>query len=316
MAVRIAVIGCGQWGQNHVRTLAEIGALAAVADRDATKAASFAERFGVPALTPDAAIADPTIDALVLALPAVLHGPVARQAFAAGKDVLIEKPIALDPADARASAEAARAAGRLLMVGHVLRYHPVFQRFAALVAEGRIGRLRHIVAMRQGLGRFLGMDAVWDLAPHDLSLVLKIAGAMPERIEATRRTVLSDDTDIADITLAFPGRVGAEIHVSRASPYRDRRFSAIGDEGMLVFDDLAPEGQKLACYRHEVRRQAEGGFAFRMADPDYIETEPGLPLDRELRHFIRCIETRSEPETGAAEAVETVRILALASPPR
>ncbi|KAB0682983.1 Gfo/Idh/MocA family oxidoreductase [Aureimonas leprariae] len=315
MATRVAVVGCGQWGQNHVRALAEFGVLAAVADRDPAKAARFAERYGVRGLSPDEAVESADLDALVLALPAVVHGPVARRALAAAKDVLVEKPIALDPADALATAEAARRANRILMVGHVLRYHPVFQELARQVAARRIGAVRHIVAMRQGLGRFLGMDAVWDLAPHDLSLVLKIAGEAPVRIETMRRTVLSDDTDAADIALGFESGVSAEIHVSRVSPYRDRRFSVIGSEGMLTFDDLAPEGQKLAFHPHRVWREAPGGFGFRHADAEFIETEPGLPLDRELRHFLHCVEHRSEPETGAAEAVETVRILAQASPP-
>lgn len=315
VAARVAVVGCGQWGQNHVRTLAEIGALAVVADRDADKAARFAERYGVRGMSPDEAVESREVDALVLALPAAIHGPVARRAFANGKDVLIEKPIALDPSDAERTAAAARGASRILMVGHVLRYHPVFQELAHQVATGRIGLVRHIVAMRQGLGRFLGMDAVWDLAPHDLSLVLKIAGQAPTRIETMRRTILSDDTDAADIALHFRNGIGAEIHVSRVSPYRDRRFSVIGTEGMLTFDDLAPEGQKLAFHPHRVWREPAGAaFGFRHADAEFIETEPGLPLDRELRHFLQCVEHRSEPETGAVEAVETVRILAEASP--
>ncbi len=201
------------------------------------------------------------------------------------------------------------------MVGHVLRFHPVFERLAAAVGEGRVGAVRHIVSTRLGLGRFLGMDAVWDLAPHDLSLVLTIAGEHPSSIETLRRTVLSDETDVADIALRFPSGIGAEIHVSRISPFRDRRFSVIGTEGMLTFDDLAPEGQKLAFHGHRVWRDGTA-FAFRSADPDYLETEPGLPLDRELRHFLDCVATRQPPRTGADEAVETVRILETASPRR
>ena len=307
------MIGCGQWGRNHVRTLSEIGVLAAVADANAERAAALAERHGVPALSPDEAIETPAVDALVLALPAALHGPLARRAFARGKDVLIEKPVALTREDAEMTARDAAAAGRLLMVGHVLRFHPVFVRLAAMVAEGSVGTVRHIVSVRQGLGRFLGMDAVWDLAPHDISLALRIAGEFPHAVEAVRRTILSDDTDIADISLRFPGGVSAEIHVSRVSPYRDRRFSVIGTEGMITFDDLAPEEQKLALYGHQVRRDS-GGFGFRTGEPDFIATEAGQPLERELRHFIGCIRTRSQPETGAAEAVETVRILGIASP--
>ncbi|WP_061934015.1 Gfo/Idh/MocA family protein [Aureimonas sp. AU22] len=313
MTPRVAVVGCGQWGQNHVRTLKEIGALAALSDQSAQKAAALSERFAVPAVTLDALLDDPGIDALVLALPPSLHGPTARRAFAAGKDVLIEKPIGLDPADAALTAEAASEAGRILMVGHVLRFHPVFERLDAAVAEGRVGTVRHIISTRLGLGRFLGMDAVWDLAPHDLSLVLQIAGEHPSGIETLRRTVLSDETDVADIALRFPSGIGAEIHVSRVSPFRDRRFSVVGTEGMLTFDDLAPEGQKLAFHGHRVWRDG-AAFAFQSADADYLDTEPGLPLDRELRHFLECVATRQAPRTGADEAVETVRILEAASP--
>ena len=313
MYPKIAVIGCGQWGQNHVRTLAEIGALVAVADHDVSRAAGFAERFGVQALMPQDAIASSEIDALVLALPAQAHGPVARAAFAAGKDVLIEKPIALDPADAEDTARAAKAAGRLLMVGHVLKFHPVFEQLCAEVASGRIGAVRQLISNRMGLGRFLGMDAVWDLAPHDLSMVLELAGRHPETIACNRRTVLSDETDSADIVLGFANGIGAEIHVSRVSPYRDRRFSVIGTQGMLTFDDLAPEGEKLAFYGHKVWRDGEN-FGFSNAPAEFLATEPGLPLDRELRHFLDCIVCRREPHSGSDEAVETVRILATASP--
>ncbi|MCW4116892.1 Gfo/Idh/MocA family oxidoreductase [Aurantimonas sp. MSK8Z-1] len=313
MQPKIGVIGCGQWGRNHIRTLSEIGALAAVADRDPERGAEFASRFGVPALSPDAAIETPDLDALVLALPAHLHGPTARRAFAAGKDVLIEKPIALDPADAEATAATAAASGRLLMVGHLLRFHPVFRALADAVQEGRIGAVRHISACRLGLGRFLGMDVVWDLAPHDISLVLEIAGSAVARVEAVRRTVLSDQTDAADIDLTFDNGVTAEIHVSRVSPYRDRRFSVIGSEGMITFDDLAPEGQRLALYAHRVWPQA-GGFGFTNAEPEFLPVNGPMPLERELRHFIDCIASRREPDTGAADAVENVRILALASP--
>ncbi len=314
MRVRVGVVGCGQWGQNHVRTLSAIGALGLVADRDPDKTRALAEQHGVLGSTPDEAVASPAIDALVLALPPHLHGSFARRAVAAGKDVLVEKPIALDPVDAEATAQAARAHGRILMVGHVLRFHPAFQRLAALVAEGRIGALRHVAATRLGLGRFLGMDAVWDLAPHDLSLVLKLAGGAPDTVEVQRRTVLSNATDAADVALRFPNGVTAAIHLSRVSPYRDRRLAAIGTAGMLVFDDGAPAEGKLVFHAHRVEPAADGAFSFHHAEAEAVSFEPGQPLERELRHFIACVETRAEPETGAAEAVEVVRLLARLSP--
>ena len=310
---RIAVIGCGQWGQNHVRTLHQLGALAAIADGSGERAAELSSRFDVPARTADDIFADGDVDAVILALPARLHGEMGRAALSAGKDVLIEKPIALCVEDARRTAQAAGDAGRLLMVGHVLRFHPVFEALVEAVKAGRIGTVRHMISTRLGFGRFLGMDAVWDLAPHDLSLVLKVAGSAPERIETISRAILSEETDTADIRMGFAGGVSAEVHVSRVSPFRDRRFTVVGTDGMITFDDLAPEGQKLALYGHHVRREG-ASLVMHSADAEYLETEPGLPLDRELRHFIHCIETRQAPETGAEEAVETVRILAEASP--
>ncbi|EAU42272.1 hypothetical protein FP2506_05521 [Fulvimarina pelagi HTCC2506] len=313
MAPNIAVIGCGQWGQNHVRTLAELRCLGGVADQDTARAEGFAAKHDVPALAVDEAIESEDIDALVLALPAHLHGPTARRAFAAGKDVLIEKPIALEYEDARLTAKAAEKHGRLLMVGHVLRFHPVFRRLSELVSSGKIGTVKHLIANRLGLGRFLGMDAIWDLAPHDLSLILHLAGDHPATIRCKRRTVLSDEADIGDMSFTFENGVTADVHVSRVSPYRDRRFVAIGTEGMLVFDDLAPENEKLAFYGHKVW-PTEKGFDFANAPVEHVHYEAGLPLTNELLHFIDCLETRATPETGADEAVETVRILAEASP--
>lgn len=313
MAPNIAVIGCGRWGQNHVRTLAELRCLAGVADEDEARRTSFAERYDVPAFTADEAIAAPEIDALVLAMPAHLHGPTARKAFAAGKDVLVEKPIALDHDDALLTRKTAEETGRLLMVGHVIRFHPVFRRMSDLIAEKRIGTLKHLIANRLGLGRFLGMDAIWDLAPHDLSLILHLAGDNPDTIRCKRRTVLSDEADIGDMSFTFANGVTADVHVSRVSPYRDRRFVAIGTEGMLVFDDLAPENEKLAFYDHRVW-QNENGFDFTSASVEYMPYEAGLPLTNELLHFIDCLKTRQRPETGGDEAVETVRILSEVSP--
>ena len=229
--------------------------------------------------------------------------------------MLIEKPIALAPADAEASVALAEKGGRVLMVGHVLRFHPVFEELVRQVEAGRIGTLRHIVATRLGLGRFLGMDAVWDLAPHDLSLVIALAGTYDVEMQTLRQTVLSDETDVADLRLAFGNGVTAEIHVSRISPFRDRRLSAIGTDGMLTFDDLQPDGQKLAFWGHRVWREA-GGFPFTQAEPEFLPTPAGLPLDAELRHFLQCVETRQAPRTGPQEAALVVRLLEQASPRR
>jgi len=315
MTVKAAVVGCGQWGRNHVRTLAGIGALAAISDNDPDRAAALSAEHGVPALPLDDILQRHDIQAVVLALPPRLHAEIGQKILAAGKDVLIEKPIALAPADAQASVALARDRGRVLMVGHILRFHPVFEEMVRQVEAGRIGTLKHIVATRLGLGRFLGMDAVWDLAPHDLSLVIALAGTYDVDMQTLRQTVLSDETDVADLRLAFGNGITAEIHVSRISPFRDRRLSAIGTDGMLTFDDLQPDGQKLAFWGHRVWREGDG-FSFTQAEPEFLPTPAGLPLDAELRHFLHCVETRQTPRTGPQEAALVVRLLEQASPRR
>ncbi len=310
---KVAVVGCGQWGRNHVRTLASLGALCAISDTDEARAAGLSAEYGVPAMPLDALLEPGGPGALVLALPPRLHAPIGQRALAAGKDLLIEKPIALNARDAERSVALAREHKRILMVGHVLRFHPVFEEMGRQIAAGRIGALRHIVATRLGLGRFLGMDVVWDLAPHDLSLVLDLAGSHDVRMETMRQTVLSDETDVADMRLRFANGISAEIHLSRISPFRDRRLSAIGTQGMLTFDDLQPEGRKLAFYAHRVWPQ-DGVYAFEDAAVEYLPAPGGMPLEAEARHFLDCIATRAEPRTGPDEAALVVKLLEAASP--
>jgi len=201
--VRVAVIGCGAWGKNLVRNFAELGALEAIVDPHRETVEALVARHGGRALSFEEALASPTIRGVAIVTQPSRHHALARQALEAGKHVFVEKPIALDMAEARDLAALAARTGRTLMVGHILQYHPAFLTLKALVREGRLGRLRRIQANRLNLGAVRREeDVLWCLAPHDVSMILSLIGAAPSRVAATGGYHLRDDVaDTATVQL-------------------------------------------------------------------------------------------------------------------
>ncbi|MGB6117416.1 MAG: Gfo/Idh/MocA family oxidoreductase [Mesorhizobium sp.] len=306
---RIAVLGCGYWGSNHIRTLKALGALAAVSDANAARAEGFAAEHEVPAIEPAALMTNPDIDALVIALPPQFHAEMAIAAVNAGKDVLVEKPIALSVPDAERAVAAAKAAGRVFMTGHVLRFHPGFETLKELIDKGDLGEIKYIHSHRLGLGKFhTENDALWDLAPHDLSMILAITGAAPVEVRGEGAALLDRLSDFAHLHMRFPNGLRSHLFASRLNPYRERRLTVVGTKAMAVFDDVEPWERKLAVYRHEVW-QDSGQWAFTATEPTYVPVDAGMPLTRELQHFIDCIRTRAEPRTNGEEAIDVLRIL-------
>jgi predicted dehydrogenase len=309
MKPRIAVLGCGYWGSNHIRTLKGLGALHAVSDASAPRAEGFAAEHDCLALSPDELFARDDVDAIVMALPPQYHAETAIRAVEAGKDVLVEKPIALTVADAERAVAAASANGRVFMVGHVLRFHPAFEQMKRLIDEGELGEIRYIHSHRLGLGKFhTENDALWDLAPHDLSMILAITGEAPVSVRGEGAAILDHLSDFAHLHMRFPGGIRSHLFSSRLNPYKERRLTVVGTRAMAVFDDVEPWDRKLAVYRHAVW-QDSGQWAFTTNEPSYVPVNDGMPLTRELQHFIDCIETRSEPRTGGAEAIAVLKIL-------
>jgi len=309
MAPRIAVLGCGYWGSNHIRTLKGLGALYAVSDQNADRAAGFAAEHGVLQIPVEELFTREDVDALVLALPPQFHAEYAMRAVTNGKDVLVEKPIALTVADAEAEVKAARDNGRVFMVGHVLRYHPAFEKLLELVKSGELGEVRYIHSHRLGLGKFhTENDALWDLAPHDLSMILALTGSEPVEVRGEGAALLDHLSDFAHLHLKFPGDLRGHLFASRLNPYRERRLTVVGTKAMAVFDDVEQWERKLAVYRHAVW-QDNGQWAFTAEEPTYIPVSEGMPLTRECQHFIDCIETRAKPRTDGEEAINVLRIL-------
>jgi predicted dehydrogenase len=244
-----------------------------------------------------------------MALPPQFHAENAIRAVEAGKDVLVEKPIALTVADAQRAVDTAARHGRIFMTGHVLRFHPAFERLKELIEAGELGEVKYIHSHRLGLGKFhTENDALWDLAPHDLSMILAITGQAPTEVRGEGAAVLERLSDFAHLHMLFPGGLRSHLFASRLNPYRERRLTVVGTKAMAVFDDVEQWERKLAFYRHEIW-QDSGQWLATTNEPTYIPVEGGMPLTRELQHFLHCIETREAPRTSGEEGVSVLRIL-------
>ena len=310
----IALIGCGYWGRNVARSLASLGALAAVADIDQDSASAFGARFSAPAQSIDQLLDDPAISAVAIATPASTHHDLAMRAMLAGKDVFVEKPMALEPAHAEAMVATARSTNRVLMVGHLLQYHPAFQTLLDHIANGDLGRLRYVYSNRLNFGKIRREeDVLWSFAPHDLSMILTLAGEEPSEVRIEGKFMLHDH--IADVTtthLTFPSGLTGHVFVSWLHPSKEQKLVVVGEEAMAVFDDIQPRERKLALYRSKVDWR-EGVPTAARTEPEYLDIPTDEPLAVELSHFRDRIIDRAPPRTDGAEGLRVLRVLTEAS---
>jgi predicted dehydrogenase len=307
--VGVAVVGCGYWGKNLVRNFAEIGALKAVVDADPASSQREAAKYKVRALTLEAALADPAIAGIAVAVPAELHAEVALKAFVAGKHVFVEKPIALTMEDALAMKAAAEKAGRALMVGHLLQYHPAFETLLALVRKGGLGKLRYAYSNRLSLGKLrVEENALWSFAPHDVSMLLALFGEEPVSVKGAGGDYVTrgiEDEFRLDMTFADGRR--AHVFASWLHPFKEHRLVVVGETAMAVFEDSAAGPDKLRLYRHTIDTSGQAPEA-KKADAQLIPYPAHEPLKAECEHFLACC-AGSRPRTDAAEAISVLKIL-------
>jgi UDP-2-acetamido-3-amino-2,3-dideoxy-glucuronate N-acetyltransferase len=309
---RIGQIGAGYWGKNLARNFAALGVLDALADTDRAALQALGDKHRIAALyeSPKALLADPAVDAVVIATPAISHGPLAAAALAAGKHVFVEKPLCLDLAEAKRLGEAADRRGLTLMVGHLLHYHPAFRALLAAIREGRIGQIRYIYSHRLSLGKIRREEsALWSFAPHDISMILSIVGALPERVLSSGGNYLSPT--VADTSLShfsFPRNIQAHVFVSWLHPYKDHRLVTVGSEGMLVFDDAVAGPEKLRLFSHGVGWDGQLPLISK-ATPEFIPYAGDEPLALECRHFLECIAGKKRPITDAEEGLRVLSVL-------
>jgi len=309
----IALIGCGQWGRNIARNLTQLGALSVIVDADVARGKAIADELGVAfEVDFDTVLSRADILGVAIATPAVTHAAVATEALTAGKHVYVEKPIALSVSDANAVSELASARGLVVMTGHLLQYHPVFIRLLSMVRNGDLGELQYIYSHRLNQGRIrVEENALWSLAPHDISMILALAGEKPDRILASGHGAVQPDIpDLVVATYEFKGGVKAHLFCSWLNPFKEHRLVVIGKKAMAVFDDTATDwSKKLVIYPHHVAWKGQIP-EFVKREGVSIQVQTGEPLRDELAHFLECIAQGAVCCTGPKEAIPVLEVLA------
>lgn len=306
--VKVAVVGCGYWGKNLVRNFNQLKALALVCDTTP------AGRAAAAAMAPQTAIVagiqqafEAKISGVVIATPAETHYELARLALEAGKDVFVEKPLALTYEQGRQLVQLAKARQRILMVGHVLEYHPAVVRLLALVQQGELGKVRYIYSNRLSLGKVRREENIlWSFAPHDVAVILRLMGSMPFQVIACGGSYVQPN--IADVTvtnLLFDNGVRAHIYVSWLHPFKEQRLVVIGSERMASFDDVT---KRLVLYDQRVEIQ-EGQPIPIKGQGNEVAFAPDEPLRLECQAFLEAIATRRRPVTDGESGLRVLKVL-------
>ena len=309
--MKVAVFGYGQWGRNLVRVFYEMGVLAALCDGRPEALAEAQKLYHGLRLTTDSnsLLGGSDADAVVIATPAETHFELAKAALEAGKDVFVEKPLALRAADADLLGRLAKSRRRVLMVGHLLRYHPAIVRLKEMCVAGELGRLEYAYSNRLNLGRVRREEnALWSFAPHDVSVLLHLFEAMPVQVSAVGGAYLQPNVpDVSVSNLLFDRGARAHIFVSWLHPFKEQKLVVVGEKKMAVFDDLNPV-TKLMVFDKSIE-MVDGNFMARRPEGTAVQIESTEPLRRECEHFLDCLRTRQAPQTDAHEGLRVLRVL-------
>jgi predicted dehydrogenase len=317
--VSTALIGYGYWGPNLARNLYQNKAarLSVICDSAADRLADISRLYpGVRTANDAAAVfADPAIEAVVISTPVRTHYALCKAALTQGKHVLVEKPIALSSAEAGDLIALAAQNGRTLMVGHTFEYNPAVLKIKDLVDKDEIGQVYYVYSNRVNLGRVQrDVNVLWSIAPHDISILLYLLGAMPLEVSARGATYLSEGIeDVVFVTLVFPNNVLAHVHASWLDPGKVRRMTVVGSRKMVVYDDVDSEA-KIKIYDKGVYRKGDpiyGEFQFRLHSGDiYIpKIDMSEPLQVECAHFLECVRTGQRPRSDGESGRRVVRVL-------
>ena len=308
----VAIIGGGYWGKNLVRNFYNLNALKLVSDKSETILSGYRDQYqGIEtclALTD--VLSSREIQGVVIATPAETHFNIARESLLAGKHVYVEKPLVLREEEGLELIELAQKNGRVLMVGHLLQYHPVFIRLKDLAHSGELGRINYIYSHRLNLGKIRREENIlWSFAPHDISMILSLAREEPENLITTGGNYLHQK--IADVTtthLNFPSGLRAHIFVSWLHPFKEQKLVVVGERKMAVFDDTKPWEDKLLLYPHQINWKNNLPVPT-MAEAERVDIAQEEPLRQECRHFLDCITKNAQPITDGHEGLRVLKIL-------
>ncbi len=314
--LRIGVAGLGYWGPNLARNFAALPGcvLSWCCDPSAQARERVAAEFPGARLAAELGelLADPTLDAIALATPVPSHAELAVSVLEAGKHCFVEKPLAQSVADAERAVATADGSGRVLMVGHLLEYHPGVQKLKEVADSGELGEIYYIYGNRLNLGKLRADEnALWSLGAHDVSVLLHLAGEEPWEVVAHGESYVREGVeDVVFCFLRFPSGVSAHLHLSWLDPHKERRFTVVGSRRMATFDDMALEG-KLTVYDKGFDEDARGygEYITRSGDifsPRIPNTEP---LRIECEHFVQSIRRGESPRSDGASGLRVVRVL-------
>ncbi|MEX2599914.1 MAG: Gfo/Idh/MocA family oxidoreductase [Dehalococcoidia bacterium] len=324
--IKIGVMGAGYWGAKHIRNFHEIrdAELTVVCDRSMERLAVVGASYpGVRTTQSFEELIDSDVDGVVIATPPQSHAPLAARAIAAGKHVLVEKPAATSVQELAELVEAARRAGVAFMAGHTYEFHGAVEFLREYVASGELGELFYVDSARLNLGLFQSdVDVMWDLAPHDISMINYILGEEPECVSARGTAHINPmRLEVAHLEMLYSRNVTAHIHVSWLDPCKVRRLTLVGSRKMAVFDDVS-ESDRVRIYdKGVVPTSSDGGLSdfsyppvtYRYGDVYVPYIAMKEPLNVECRHFVDCIATGTVPRSGAESAMRVVRVLERAS---
>jgi predicted dehydrogenase len=318
---RVAVVGAGNWGRNHVRTLAALpeAELVAVCDADASRRDAVERQYPTVTTTEHVGDALDMADAAVIATPAAFHPEHARAAIERGLPVLVEKPFALSVRAAESMAELAAKNDVSVVVGHLLLFHAAVERLKALIDDGELGDLYYLYSQRVNLGQVRpDENALWSFGPHDAAVAVELLGATPTSVSAYGKSYIQNGIeDVVFMMLEFPSGAMAHVQMSWLDPHKERRLTVVGSKKMVVFDDMQNR-EKLKIYDKGVERPPEYssfGESLSIREGDIaIPRIPNVePLGAELRHFLAVASGTEESRAPAANGVAIVRILEAAS---
>ncbi|MBV7332010.1 Gfo/Idh/MocA family oxidoreductase [Chloroflexi bacterium TSY] len=306
--MRIAVVGCGYWGKNLVRNFNQLGVLYMVCDATAhgrAVAQELAPAVNIVAELDQVLAAD--VDGVVIATPAETHADVVTQALEARKDVFVEKPLALTYQEGARLVQMAEARERILLVGHVLEYHPAVVRLFEMVRAGELGEVHYIYSNRLSLGKIRREENIlWSFAPHDIAVILRLTGALPFGVTASGGNYVQPN--IADVTvtnLVFDNGVRAHIYVSWLHPFKEQRLVVVGSKKMASFDDVS---KQLVLYDQRVEWR-EGLPEPIRGEGENVPFADDEPLRCECRAFLQAVETRQSPVTDGRSGLRVLRVL-------
>jgi predicted dehydrogenase len=328
-AVNVALVGLGEWGPNLARNLAGLpdARLHTLCDARPERLPALQRRYPAATVRTEygAVLADPEVDAVVVATPVATHFELAAAALEAGKHVMIEKPLARTSAECRKLIALAEAGGLTLMAGHVFIYNAAVRRVKEYIRSGELGDVHYIYSQRLNLGRVrTDVNALWNFAPHDLAILAYWLDAAPEAATASGFSYLQPGIeDVVFVTLEFPGGIGAHVHISWLDPRKVRCMTVVGSKKMVVYDDVSPDA-RLAVYDKGVSRTAPatshpslgaystyGEFQLLLRAGDVVipKLEFREPLSEECAHFVHCIRSGKAPDTDGANGLAVVQAL-------